>query len=48
MNDNYIMFSGKGDDFLKKHEIRHGSGRIMRKIDDQDFGSRKGLAIDPL
>src|SRR3989442_52854 len=48
MNDNHIMFFGKGYDLLKKPEIHHGGCGIMRKIDDQDLGSRKGLAIDPL
>src|SRR5207344_2210102 len=42
------MFFGKGDDLLKKPEIRHSGGRIVRKIDDQDLWSREGLAIDPL
>ena len=48
MNDNHVMFFSKGDDLLKKPEVHHSGGGIMRKIDDQNLRPRKGLSIDPL
>src|SRR5215472_2537036 len=48
VDDDHLMFYGKCDDLLKKFQVYHLSGRIVRKINDQNFGSRECLPINTL
>ena len=47
MDHDDVVLLGECHDLFKKLQVHNRGGRIMRKVDDQDPGTRKCLAIDP-